>query len=233
MTIKIMKGGLTIKARTERATFQIISLLFTTSIAPAITHPTSCLFIKPASTAMWVSAIDGPAFYGPTTKIWAAGTTAAKKKKIACTIGIPVVLGKLVLRGRTEGTAVGIRSWTMVVGEAKDKTRGGAIRDLVDALGDARDKIRGVEPSVDASNTMVARVIKGSNVLDTSSRDPTWVITWRGPAEVRIPLASCICLVSSRPCSDGGDHPSLRSSIPSPLQYEGYPAKWGSWPGYC
>lgn len=51
----------------------------------------------------------------------------------------------------------------MVARGSKDGMTDGEVSDPVDALGDMRDKTGEVDPSVDASNTMLARSINGSD----------------------------------------------------------------------
>lgn len=58
----------------------------------------------------------------------------------------------------------------MSVGRVKDSTRGGSIREPADVLVDTGERIKGVEPSVHASNATMAISIRGFNVPDISSR---------------------------------------------------------------
>lgn len=69
-------------------------------------------------------------------------------------------MGRLVLRGGAGGAADGMESCTMVAGGIVDGTRGGAIREPSNALGDKGGEMRGVETGMDTSNMMVARSIK-------------------------------------------------------------------------
>lgn len=80
------------------------------------------------------------------------------------------MLGKLVCRGEIGGVAVGRGSSVVAARRAKYKMRGSAIRDKMDFLGDTRDKMRGFDPGMHVSNGMVARSIKASDILKTSSR---------------------------------------------------------------
>lgn len=53
---------------------------------------------------------------------------------MVCVAGMAMLSGSLVRRGRTTGSAGGIGSFTVAVGEAKDGMRGGAIKDQADVL---------------------------------------------------------------------------------------------------
>lgn len=86
--------------------------------------------------------------------------------------GLPQVSDKLVCRGGTSGAMEKTRSCTVAAGGADYGTRGKAIRDPAEALGEGRDKTGGVHPGIETSNIACYRSIRGSDILDISSKIP-------------------------------------------------------------
>lgn len=76
-------------------------------------------------------------------------------------------MGRLVLKGGTGRAADSMCSCTVIERGIVDGTKGGAIREPAEELGDAGAETVGVEPGMDASNAMVSRTIKRSNIPDT------------------------------------------------------------------
>lgn len=89
---------------------------------------------------------------------------------MVCATRISNILEWLVYRGETKSAAVSIGRFTMATGRANNKAKGGAIKKTADTLRDAGGKLVGYKLPVNTSNTMVARYIKGYDVLDTSFR---------------------------------------------------------------
>lgn len=109
-----------------------------------------------------------------------------------------MVLGKQVRRVRTSEAVVSMGSCTVAARVAKDRTRGGVIRNPENVLGDTRGKIGGIDHSVDTGNTTITRSIQGSNVPDISSRrtdrsDKVWRSS--GSTYVRM-IAGCIAILN-------------------------------------
>lgn len=67
---------------------------------------------------------------------------------------------------------VGTGICTVVAGETNDRTKGRAIRDPADVLGEDSNRKGGFDLSVKTSNTACTRSIKGSDISDISSRSP-------------------------------------------------------------
>lgn len=158
-----------------------------------------------------VVATHGPASYGPATQ--GAVGIAAAKKKATCATGVPIILERLGLTVGTDRAAVGMRSYTIAVGRVKDRARGMVIRVPDDVLGDTGKETGGVNSSVNDSSTIVATSIRGSDILDSSSRiadsrDKVGRLS-RGTSTSYISyLYSSIEIMWDR-----GVHPDLQSSI--------------------
>lgn len=70
------------------------------------------------------------------------------------------------------GATIGTGSCMVAVGGVNNRTRGRAISDPEDALGEGRDKIGGVKLGVKTSKAAYARSIRGSIIPDISSSSP-------------------------------------------------------------
>lgn len=102
--------------------------------------------------------VEGPTSIGSSYNSAAAGATVAKND-VACAAGIPVVLGRLVHNRGTGRETYGIVTCSMAAGRSDGDTRGEAIRELAEVLGDVKSEMTRVESSVEANNEIVNRSI--------------------------------------------------------------------------
>lgn len=67
---------------------------------------------------------------------------------------------------------VGIENYTIALGGINNGMIGGAIRDPANMLGEGREETGGVDPSIGTSKAIFPRSIKGTNILEISSKSP-------------------------------------------------------------
>lgn len=118
-----------------------------------------------------MAAVDNPSPYVTITKGGVAGSVDPNNE-VAGAMGIITTPGKMAQRGGMGKTMVDIGSSTVAAEETSNWAIGGVIKDPVDALGEGKEETEGVDPGIDICKAMFARSIKGSDILDISSRSP-------------------------------------------------------------
>lgn len=117
--------------------------------------------------------VDGSIVKGSATEL------AVVQKDAPCSARMLVTSRILVTSIRSDGIVDGMGSYSVAARRIVDRGMSGTICDPGKALGGTGVEMMSIETGMDASRSMVARFIKGSDTLETSSRTPDGTDTGR------------------------------------------------------